>query len=421
MDLNSLQMTLRRFAAERAWGAFHTPKNLAMALVVEAAELAEIFQWLTPEQSALARGDAVLQERVADELADVLLYLVQIADHTAVDLERAVERKLLKNARKYPAARMALPATIPPAGSTPPSQVHVLVDWENVQPKEGDIRALVPAATHLWLFHGPSQKNVGAHHASFGERATMVQIARSGKNALDFHLSFDLGYLAARQPEARFVVISNDKGYGPMLEHAAQLGFQASQMSFGGRKVRAAVKRPAAKKAAPRKRVTVEPTAVKKAAPKLPSAAAQPRRMAATKTPAKKLPATKPSTPKTPVRKAPAVAKPAETALAAPAKKAPRARAARGSAPVPRQAQPQLAKAANGNRADLEASVQRVLADLTKMGVARRPAKQARLLAYIGSMLASNADDPVVHSVLAQLLASARVSVNGKGEVQYAL
>ena len=60
---------------------FHTPKNLAMALLVEAAELAEIFQWLTPEQSQVAKADAVLRERVAHEGADVLLYLAQLADH----------------------------------------------------------------------------------------------------------------------------------------------------------------------------------------------------------------------------------------------------------------------------------------------------------------------------------------------------
>ena len=90
MDLTKLQTTLRHFAAERDWQPFHTPKNLSMALVVEAAEPAEIFQWMTPEQSVQAHDDAVVRERVADEVADVLQYLVQIADHTGVDIERAV-------------------------------------------------------------------------------------------------------------------------------------------------------------------------------------------------------------------------------------------------------------------------------------------------------------------------------------------
>lgn len=74
MDLLALQNTLRQFAAERDWQPFHTPKNLAMALVVEAAELVELFQWLTPEQSASLSDDAVVHEKVGDKVADVLLY-----------------------------------------------------------------------------------------------------------------------------------------------------------------------------------------------------------------------------------------------------------------------------------------------------------------------------------------------------------
>jgi NTP pyrophosphatase (non-canonical NTP hydrolase) len=102
MDLSSLQTDLRAFAAERGWPPFHTPKNLSMALMVEAAELAEIFQWMTPEESAAAGGDPATRERIADEMADVLLYLVQIADHTGIDLDQAVARKREKNALKYP-------------------------------------------------------------------------------------------------------------------------------------------------------------------------------------------------------------------------------------------------------------------------------------------------------------------------------
>ena len=102
VDLSDLQQRLRAFAAERDWQPFHTPKNLAMALVVEAAELAEIFQWMTPEQSLAARDDPALAEPIADEVADVLLYLLQIADHAGVDLHAAVERKLVKNAVKHP-------------------------------------------------------------------------------------------------------------------------------------------------------------------------------------------------------------------------------------------------------------------------------------------------------------------------------
>jgi NTP pyrophosphatase (non-canonical NTP hydrolase) len=79
MNLSELQAELRHFAAERDWQPFHTPKNLTTALMVEAAELAEIFQWMTPEESRLAHRDAGSKERIGEEVADVLLYLLQVA------------------------------------------------------------------------------------------------------------------------------------------------------------------------------------------------------------------------------------------------------------------------------------------------------------------------------------------------------
>ena len=102
MDIQALQQRLRDFAAARDWQPYHSPKNLAMALMVEAAELTEIFQWMTPEQSLAARDNPTLKEPIADEVADVLLYLLQLADHAGVDLEAAVENKLRKNAIKHP-------------------------------------------------------------------------------------------------------------------------------------------------------------------------------------------------------------------------------------------------------------------------------------------------------------------------------
>ncbi len=102
MDLSALQSTLRDFAAARHWQAFHTPKNLSTALMVEAAELAEIFQWMTPEASQQAHTDATVKEHIADEVADVLLYLVQLADHCDIDVAKAVGNKLVKNAVKHP-------------------------------------------------------------------------------------------------------------------------------------------------------------------------------------------------------------------------------------------------------------------------------------------------------------------------------
>lgn len=103
MDIPALQARLRLFSAERDWTRYQTPKNLAMAMIVEAAELVELFQWLTPEQSRQAAQDPELQGRIADEIADVFIYLAQIADHTGIDMAQAVERKIGKNALKYPA------------------------------------------------------------------------------------------------------------------------------------------------------------------------------------------------------------------------------------------------------------------------------------------------------------------------------
>lgn len=102
-SIESLQIALRQFAQERDWEQFHAPKNLAAALSVEAAELLEIFQWLTEDQSRLltpARLDAARRE-----MADVFLYLLQLADKLNVDLVEAGCRKMEENAAKYPVDR----------------------------------------------------------------------------------------------------------------------------------------------------------------------------------------------------------------------------------------------------------------------------------------------------------------------------
>jgi dCTP diphosphatase len=102
--LRALQQRLAAFAAVRDWDQFHSPKNLAMALAVEAAELVEEFQWLSEEQSKAL--DAERRERVRLELADVFIYLLRIADKLDVDLLRAVDDKIVHNERKYPAERV---------------------------------------------------------------------------------------------------------------------------------------------------------------------------------------------------------------------------------------------------------------------------------------------------------------------------
>lgn len=102
MDLDDLQQRLRTFTLERDWHQFHTPKNLAMALAGEAGELLELFQWLTPEESQQVMREAVAAERVRHELADVLAYLLRLADVLEVDLLSALAEKILVNESKYP-------------------------------------------------------------------------------------------------------------------------------------------------------------------------------------------------------------------------------------------------------------------------------------------------------------------------------
>ncbi|MBI4191577.1 MAG: nucleotide pyrophosphohydrolase [Betaproteobacteria bacterium] len=101
--LTGLRDALRKFAAARDWQQFHTPKNLAMALSVEAAELLEHFQWLTADQSL--RLNTGSRRAIADEIADVLLYLTRLADVLRIDPLEAARRKLRRNARKYPVSR----------------------------------------------------------------------------------------------------------------------------------------------------------------------------------------------------------------------------------------------------------------------------------------------------------------------------
>jgi len=95
---------LREFARERDWEQFHSPKNLAMALAAETGELVELFQWLSEEQSA--NPDPARKQRMGEEMADLLIYLVRLADRLDLDLEQAVQDKLQQNRDKYPPSRV---------------------------------------------------------------------------------------------------------------------------------------------------------------------------------------------------------------------------------------------------------------------------------------------------------------------------
>ncbi|MGW0519929.1 nucleotide pyrophosphohydrolase [Crossiella sp. NPDC003009] len=102
MEISELQAMVARFVAERDWDRFHTPKNLAMALIGEVGELAEIFQWLTDAEAQQVMSDPDRAEQVRHELADVLSYLLRLADVLDVDLVEAVREKGAVNAARYP-------------------------------------------------------------------------------------------------------------------------------------------------------------------------------------------------------------------------------------------------------------------------------------------------------------------------------
>ncbi|MFE4177423.1 nucleotide pyrophosphohydrolase [Streptomyces sp. NPDC056909] len=112
-DVAGLQRRLAEFAAARDWEPYHTPKNLVAALSVEASELLEIFQWLTPEQSARVMEDPGSAHRVTDEVADVLAYLLQLCEVLGIDALAALAAKIDRNEVRFPPKR-------PSAGSDSP-------------------------------------------------------------------------------------------------------------------------------------------------------------------------------------------------------------------------------------------------------------------------------------------------------------
>ena len=375
MDIESLQGTLRRFAADRNWESFHTPKNLVSALMVEAAELVEIFQWMTPEESREAHRDPATKQHIGEELADVLLYLLQVADHTDTDLAQAVRDKLIRNAQKYPPAwKVNLDQPAPSARSA----IHVLLDYENVQPTESELRLLVPEATNVWVFHGPQQKQIQQRFGSYGDSVTAVPISKTGKNALDFHLSFYMGYIASRNQDASIVVVANDTGYEPVLEHAKAMGFVVRQHGHS-RTSAAATKAPA--KTSPTKKIAAKKTSAAKAAP-------------TKKAVAKKVAA------KTTV---PAAKKAAKAGAAGPAKSGGGAKPA-----VPKPA-------AVTNSAEVG---KKILDGLRKMG-SKRPVKVTSLKRALKPLLGMSASEEAVATAFNNLVASGEVVVGTGGGLSY--
>ena len=103
-DFDQIRKRVRQFVVEREWDQFHSPKNLSMALIVEAAEMVEHFQWLTEEQSSNLSPEKLAEIEL--ELADIQIYLISLAEKLQLDLVAAVDKKLALNARKYPADKV---------------------------------------------------------------------------------------------------------------------------------------------------------------------------------------------------------------------------------------------------------------------------------------------------------------------------
>jgi dCTP diphosphatase len=103
--ISELKTHVLAFARERDWEQFHSPKNLSMALAAETGELMEHFLWLTPEESRAIAAGAVKRQQIADELADVIIYALEFANVTGLDVAAAIEAKMNANALKYPVGK----------------------------------------------------------------------------------------------------------------------------------------------------------------------------------------------------------------------------------------------------------------------------------------------------------------------------
>jgi len=174
------------------------------------------------------------------------------------------------------------------------AELHALLDFENIQPTLDELGDLVPGFTDVWLFHGPQQLKSAQKIATLHTGVTLVPRSGPGPNALDFHLTFYLGYVAAKNPDARMVVVSNDKDYDPMIAHARILGFTVERV--GRTVVPSKVVKPAvAKKPVPAAKAVPAKKAKPAKAPVAKKVSA--KKVAVKKTPAKTVAAKKASTP----------------------------------------------------------------------------------------------------------------------------
>ena len=204
------------------------------------------------------------------------------------------------------------------------TKVHTLVVLESGHPKIEDLRKVVPRMTEAGVFQGPNQAREAAELKAAHEAITLVPHSGKGKNALDFHLSFYLGYVAARQPEASLVVVANDTGYDSMISHAKTLGFSVQRIGFQAQAVPAV-----AKKSVAAKKVAAKPQAGA-VSTRTHATSDAPRAKKAAVPANKTVPADKATGKKAPAKKQAAANKPAAKATA-PAKKLVQPASAAGS------------------------------------------------------------------------------------------
>lgn len=296
------------------------------------------------------------------------------------------------------------------------SELHVLVDFENVQPTMDELVKLAPELKDVWLFHGPSLAKRAAKVKGDDARVTLVPHSGRGKNALDFHLTFYLGYLAARRVGPRLLVVANDQGYDSMLDHAKSLGIEASRVGFKVKEKPAAKKVAAAKKAASVEKPAAAPVPAKKAAAKK-----APAKKVAAKAPApvapakKKAIAKKAAAKKAAAKQAPAKAVPPKKTAAkkaalreAPAQKPAVVSSAPAAKPASKAAVPKVpAKAASADKV-----LARAKAALSKMGK-NRPIKLSKLLRHLTSIVGQGATLEQADALSRQLEEAKVIQVEG--------
>ena len=291
------------------------------------------------------------------------------------------------------------------------SELHVLVDFQNVQPTMNDLVKLAPELKDVWLFHGPTLAKRAGKVKGDDARVTLVPHSGRGKNALDFHLTFYLGYLAAKRAEPRLLVVANDQGYDSMLDHAKSLGIEAWRVGFKVKEKPAVKKVAAAKKAVPVEKPEAPPVPAKKAAAKKAPAkkvAAEAPALVASAT--KKTVAKKAAAKQVPVKAVPAKKTAAKKAVP---KKAPTQKpTAVSSAPAAKAAAKVAAPKAPAKAASADKVLARAKASLSKMGK-NRPTKFSKLLRHLTSIVGQGATQEQADALSRQLEEAKVIQVVG--------